>query len=585
LLSPAYVFAKDEDSDGGSERARAESAGTRLRRAASASFLASPLSASKLRSITVDFEVVTGEHATFSLPGLLPSNTIHDVKCKIAKSQGLEAFRQRLMFRNVALEDSKMLSDYGIVADGCTVRLGTCLFSQLVEKDMSGKRFSFELSPHFWQVQETPPPPRTADGSGGSGSDGGIPYLQLEKGDFILQSPDAAATDHRCVGYKIDGDGTRGLFDREYVVRALPSQVEMRINLVSLQIDPLAFHESGGMLSASSPASVGGAATDSKGGDEQDGSRIENEGSGSNDVFIQICWVKKVAGRSHDNSNTPAATDMVHSHSVRARVAPEMLVGGCLVMEIEWDQLRFSETLHMIRKILQSTDHQQIKALKNRYSQRIQQIQELKEATASRLKELVQEARDKVEQDKLERLQNAAAKEAAALAAAESGYSGSGSGSGEEDDVTTVTAEDDREVLLSSSAGSTTDLVPPSSSPAAHGAVLLPSAEAAKADVDGSMTYNFLMMLEQKVEDALRVDGDGGAEVVSEYVDDEEAAMEGGAVAGTPPSEELQRADNRLADFLASIQVCCNGMSLLAEYFVLEYPCWLNILYWNIPTD
>ena len=87
------------------------------------------------------------------------------------------------------------------------------------------------------------------------------------------------------------------------------------------------------------------------------------------------------------------------------------------------------------------------------------------------------------------------------------------------------------------------------------------------------------------MEDALRVDGDGGAEVVSEYVDDEEAAMEGGAVAGTPPSEELQRADNRLADFLASIQVCCNGMSLLAEYFVLEYPCWLNILYWNIPTD
>jgi hypothetical protein len=29
----------------------------------------------------------------------------------------------------------------------------------------------------------------------------------------------------------------------------------------------------------------------------------------------------------------------------------------------------------------------------------------------------------------------------------------------------------------------------------------------------------------------------------------------------------------------------CTGMSLLAEYFVLEYPYWLNIIYWNIPTD
>jgi hypothetical protein len=27
------------------------------------------------------------------------------------------------------------------------------------------------------------------------------------------------------------------------------------------------------------------------------------------------------------------------------------------------------------------------------------------------------------------------------------------------------------------------------------------------------------------------------------------------------------------------------GTSLLAEYFVVEYPYWLNIVYWNIPTD
>jgi hypothetical protein len=29
----------------------------------------------------------------------------------------------------------------------------------------------------------------------------------------------------------------------------------------------------------------------------------------------------------------------------------------------------------------------------------------------------------------------------------------------------------------------------------------------------------------------------------------------------------------------------CTGISLLAEYVVLEYPYWLNMLYWNIPTD
>jgi hypothetical protein len=27
------------------------------------------------------------------------------------------------------------------------------------------------------------------------------------------------------------------------------------------------------------------------------------------------------------------------------------------------------------------------------------------------------------------------------------------------------------------------------------------------------------------------------------------------------------------------------GISLLAEYFVLEYPYWLNILYWNMLAD
>jgi hypothetical protein len=30
--------------------------------------------------------------------------------------------------------------------------------------------------------------------------------------------------------------------------------------------------------------------------------------------------------------------------------------------------------------------------------------------------------------------------------------------------------------------------------------------------------------------------------------------------------------------------IFCTGTSLLAEYFVLEHPYWLNILYWNIPT-
>jgi 4-hydroxybenzoate polyprenyltransferase len=30
--------------------------------------------------------------------------------------------------------------------------------------------------------------------------------------------------------------------------------------------------------------------------------------------------------------------------------------------------------------------------------------------------------------------------------------------------------------------------------------------------------------------------------------------------------------------------ICCTGISSLAEYFVLEYPRWRNILYWNILT-
>jgi hypothetical protein len=29
----------------------------------------------------------------------------------------------------------------------------------------------------------------------------------------------------------------------------------------------------------------------------------------------------------------------------------------------------------------------------------------------------------------------------------------------------------------------------------------------------------------------------------------------------------------------------CTEMSLLTDYFTLEYPYWLTFLYWNIPTD
>ena len=32
-------------------------------------------------------------------------------------------------------------------------------------------------------------------------------------------------------------------------------------------------------------------------------------------------------------------------------------------------------------------------------------------------------------------------------------------------------------------------------------------------------------------------------------------------------------------------RLCCSGMSLLTDYFVLEYPCWRTILYWSIPAD
>ena len=31
--------------------------------------------------------------------------------------------------------------------------------------------------------------------------------------------------------------------------------------------------------------------------------------------------------------------------------------------------------------------------------------------------------------------------------------------------------------------------------------------------------------------------------------------------------------------------IFCTGISLLNEFFVLEYFYWMNILYWNIPTD
>jgi hypothetical protein len=49
--------------------------------------------------------------------------------------------------------------------------------------------------------------------------------------------------------------------------------------------------------------------------------------------------------------------------------------------------------------------------------------------------------------------------------------------------------------------------------------------------------------------------------------------------------EEVRRLDDSIGDesILHDSEVSTE-LSLLAEYFLLDYPYWLNSLFWNIPT-